>query len=327
MKYGEDMSFENFLEKLKLTEKEYLTAVSFSLKRETLFLKRAASEIRINNNYNSVLLRTWQANMDIQYVLGAYACAVYILSYITKGQRGMSKLLEIACEEAKSGNTTINDKVRHIGNKFLNAVEVSAQEAVYLVLQMPLRRASREVQFVNTSNPTERTFLLKSLDKIQELPENSEDIEVDNLIKKYQIRSRQLEKVCLADFAAWFKCVGSQDTNCDTSDPVDYPLETNFNTDDYPSLENDDCYNEEYYLKGGIKLLKRKKAKIICSVRFDKNKDAENYCREQLMLYTCWRKECTDLIANCSTYQERYEKLKNILVKNRKAYEIFEKFF
>ena len=61
MKYGEDMSFENFLEKLNLTEKEYLTAVSFSLKRETLFLKRAASEIRINNNYNSILLRTWQA--------------------------------------------------------------------------------------------------------------------------------------------------------------------------------------------------------------------------------------------------------------------------
>lgn len=74
----------------------------------------------------------------------------------------MSKLLEIACEEAKSGNTTINNKVRHIGNKFLNAVEVSAQEAVYLVLQMPLRRASREVQFVNTSVIQQREhFYLK----------------------------------------------------------------------------------------------------------------------------------------------------------------------
>jgi hypothetical protein len=45
--------------------------------------------------------KAWQANMDIQFVLDPYACAVYILSYITKGQRGMSKLLRKACEEAK----------------------------------------------------------------------------------------------------------------------------------------------------------------------------------------------------------------------------------
>ena len=45
--------------------------------------------------------------MDIQYVLDPYACAVYILSYITKGQRGMSKLLRKACEEAKEGNKNI----------------------------------------------------------------------------------------------------------------------------------------------------------------------------------------------------------------------------
>ena len=72
--------------------------------------------------------------MDIQYVLDPYACATYILSYITKGQRGMSRLLEKASEEAKSGSNDITNRVRHIGKKFLNAVEISAQEAVYLVL-------------------------------------------------------------------------------------------------------------------------------------------------------------------------------------------------
>ena len=74
--------------------------------------------------------------------------------------------------------------MRHIGNKFLNSVEISAQEAVYLVLQMPLRRSSREFQFINTSNPDERTFLLKALDKIKELPDKSTDIESDNIIKR-----------------------------------------------------------------------------------------------------------------------------------------------
>ena len=77
--------------------------------------------------------------MDIQYVLDSYACATYILSYITKGQRGMSRLLEKAYQEAKAGSKEVTNRVRHIGNKFLNAVEISAQEAVYLVLQIPLR--------------------------------------------------------------------------------------------------------------------------------------------------------------------------------------------
>lgn len=82
----------------------------------------------------------------------------------------------------KSGNRDIANKVRHIGNKFLNAVETSAQEAAYLVLQIPMRRSSREFQFINTSQPDERTFLLKKLDNLKELP----DIESDNLIKRYQ---------------------------------------------------------------------------------------------------------------------------------------------
>ena len=121
--------------------------------------------------------------MDLQFVLGPYAWAVYILSYITKGQRGMSKQLETASKEATAGNKDIVNRVRHIGNKFLNSVEISSQEAVYLVLQMPLRRSTREFQFINTSNPDERTFLLKTLDKIKELPDNSTDIESDNIIK------------------------------------------------------------------------------------------------------------------------------------------------
>ena len=149
MKYSEDISFENFLNNQQLTQESYILDIRNTLKRGTLVLKRAPSEIRINS-YNTNLLKVWQANMDVQYVLDPYACATYILSYITKGQRGMSRLLEKASEEAKSGNKDITIRVTQIGNKFLNAVEISAQEAVYLVLQMPMRR------FTSTSRPDER---------------------------------------------------------------------------------------------------------------------------------------------------------------------------
>ena len=71
--------------------------------------------------------------MDIQFVLDVYACAMYIVSYISKAQKGMSELLHKACAEAKEGNSSIKQQVRDIGNKFLNSVEISTQEAVCIL--------------------------------------------------------------------------------------------------------------------------------------------------------------------------------------------------
>ena len=39
MKFDENTSFDKFLQKLNLTEKQYITAVRFSLNRDTLLLK------------------------------------------------------------------------------------------------------------------------------------------------------------------------------------------------------------------------------------------------------------------------------------------------
>jgi len=65
MKYGEDITFHQFLQKLQLSECDYITAIKYSLKHPTLLLKRSPSEIRVNN-YNTNLLKAWQANMDVQ---------------------------------------------------------------------------------------------------------------------------------------------------------------------------------------------------------------------------------------------------------------------
>jgi hypothetical protein len=69
--------------------------------------------------------------MDLQFILDAYACVMYIVSYISKAQRGMSNLLYNATKEAKEDNLNLRNQVKAIGNKFLTHVEVSAQEAVY----------------------------------------------------------------------------------------------------------------------------------------------------------------------------------------------------
>ena len=160
MKEGQDITFEYLLERLEVTEEDYILAIRSSLSRPTMFLKRNADELRINN-YNKHCLLAWRANMDIQFILDIYSCAMYVVSYISKAQRGMSELLRKACEEAREGNLSIKQQVRDIGNKFLNSVKISAQEAVYIVFQLPMQRSSREVVFINTSLPDERVRLLK----------------------------------------------------------------------------------------------------------------------------------------------------------------------
>ena len=112
MKEGEDITFDQLLLDLNVTEENYLLAVISSLNAATVFLKRNPNELRINN-YNAACLSAWRANMDIQFVLDVYACAVYIVNYISKAQKGMSELLRQACTEARKGNSSIKQQVRY----------------------------------------------------------------------------------------------------------------------------------------------------------------------------------------------------------------------
>ncbi len=172
--------------------------------------------------------------------------------------------------------------------------------------------------------------MLKKIDKLRELPDTSPDIESDNIIKRYQRRPKQLENMCLADFVAWFNCVkdfdGIEESEQCRSKFYDFAPENNLedNTDDDPGNVNcNELENKvtQFKLKGGMKLVKRKKPKIIRSVRFNKKKDPENHYREQLMLYTPWRKETVDLIKDCETYQERFEQIKHVVKNNCHQYE------
>ena len=161
-------------------------------------------EIRINS-YNSTLLQLWEANMDLQYVLDANACAVYIVSYISKGQRGMSTLLKQACTEAREGNMQLKKQVQLIGNRFLKSVEISAQEAAFLLLQLQLRRSSRKVTFIMSCPPDSRIYLLREVEQLEKLPGKSTDVTYGGDIYRYAKRPKCLENMCLADFVAWYE--------------------------------------------------------------------------------------------------------------------------
>ncbi|XP_078349889.1 uncharacterized protein LOC144634728 [Oculina patagonica] len=311
MREGEDISFDELLKKLGVTEEVYILAIRSSLSRATIFLKRKPNELRINN-YNKHCLLAWRANMDVQFILDIYSCAMYVVSYISKAQRGMSELLRKACEEAREGNLGIKQQVRDIGNKFLNSVEISAQEAVYIVLQLPMRRSSREVVFINTALPDERVHLLKSIDDIQLLEDESEDIESGGLIKRYTKRPSCLENVTLADWAAWYdnnmKSNLKNLQSCNNTDVDGLPLEI-FDHDNNEDDEVSTDTSSDLKTVNHKQTQKRSKARVIRSVWFNKESNPEKHYRELLMLFTAWRDENTDLLGDSETYKERCQRL------------------
>ena len=107
------------------------------------------------------MLSAWKANHDIQLVLEAYSCVVYICDYMTKVNKGMSNLLAKACQEAKDGNMKLKESVRHMGNKFLNAAETSEQECCWDLLELPMTQSTVKVEFISTCPPDHRVFIAK----------------------------------------------------------------------------------------------------------------------------------------------------------------------
>lgn len=165
----EHLSFDDFLQKIDMSENDYIQVIRSSLRTPKVFLKREPDESRINPCMKH-LLNAWQANHDIQYVLDAFSMAVYIVAYTCKSQKGMSGILDTACKEARKDNMELKQAVRHMGNKFPNCSEIGAQEAAYLVLQLPVTRCSREVIFIHTAPQNDRTFVLREIKKLRKLP-------------------------------------------------------------------------------------------------------------------------------------------------------------
>ena len=239
--------------------------------------------------------------MDIQFVLDVYACATYIVSYISKAQKGMNELLRQACAEARKGNSSIKQHVRDIGNKFLNSVEISTQEGVYIVLQLPMKKSSSQVIFINTTLCDERVQLLKPINDIQEMEDDCEDVFSYGLLKIYAKRPLSLGHLTLADWAAWYDSGGKPYIKKSfTNDTDNLPLVT------VDSDENGDDLFDENPINS--KNTEKRDQKSELSEVFDiiVKKIQKKHYQEPNMLFTLWRNEDTDLLTNFSFYQERF---------------------
>ncbi|KAL8592920.1 hypothetical protein ACOMHN_050747 [Nucella lapillus] len=266
-----------------IPEEEYVACIRSTLKREDIFLKREVSEAR-SNAYNPDILRLWHANMDIQFVLDPYACVMYIINYVGKSQRGMSTLLRSAIADVRKGNNTVREKLRAVSNCFVNSSDISAQEACYYLLRMPVSQASCSCVFINTNRPEKRIHMLKLEEVLRAMDPDSTDIMRSGLLDKYLARPNEMENVCLAEFAANY--------NINSTDPcISKPHDDEDEEDREGNTEK-----TVTLLNGKGFVTQRKWAKVIRYCNFSILKDMKEHYREQLMLLHPWRDEQQDLI-------------------------------
>ncbi len=303
------LTFEEFLEHVNMNEKEYIKMIRAELKKAKVLLKRAPNEIRINA-YNPMIMSLHRANMDIQFILDPYACLMYCVDYISKSENGMSKLLREALNELKKGNSTVRERLRVIANKFLNSSEISAQEAVYHILSIPLSVSSRSTVFINTNRPENRISMLKSDEILQKLEPDSNDVFVQGLIETYTNRPEELKSICLADFASMYNVSKKQTNNVQIAE----------NSDDEDVMDNEiDEKSIALKMKNGRGWIKKRtKKKIIRFRNFKLHQDPENYYREQLMLFLPWSNEEEDLIY--INHEETFELNKDLIRQKRSEY-------
>ena len=158
--------------------------------------------------------------MDIQYVLDAYACVMYVASYVMKTEKAMGALLRT--EELKK-------QLRKVGSVFLNHREVSAQEAAYRILSLPVKKLSREVVFINTNDKKERIAVLKIPEQIRTLDEDDIDAFQKTLIDRYQHRPVQISDTCLAEFTATYSTEYKPNNDEVSNDALDDECEVSGN--------------------------------------------------------------------------------------------------
>uniref|UniRef100_A0A8D9E244 ATP-dependent DNA helicase n=1 Tax=Cacopsylla melanoneura TaxID=428564 RepID=A0A8D9E244_9HEMI len=281
-----EVPFEAMLTELDIAYEEYILAIRSSITRPKIFLKRTTLEVGINS-YNPTILDILGSNMDIQFVLDPYSCASYMLNYVTKIDAGLSKLLREAATDVEEGYTSIRQRLRKVGNVFINSNVMGAQEAVYHVLGLPLTKCSRSSTFISTFPIDTRTRMLKSKSALESMHVDSEDVFVPNIFEKYSKRPASLENICLADYAAKYE------RSSTTANEV-----------------NED--NNDSNLKA------RKKDKILKYRRYKLVQNPTDYYREQLLMFSPWRDELSEI--DQVQHEQQYTLKKSIIQENRKHY-------
>ena len=303
------MSLQDLLHKAVVSEDVYLKALHWIKTKQgqpAILLKRSIQEINVNN-YNSTLTKAWEANIDVQFVTNVYSCVMYLASYVCKPEKTLGDVLKAV--SASSQHLGPRCAMKNVAYKFLTHREVSAQEAVYRLMSLPLIKGSRQVLFVDTDLPDNRTRLFKPMNLISLLEDEDEDVFMKCLIDRCKARPDSLNDMCFASFASFYRNTSTQPVNDTLNEDVNKESE---------QLTPD----RQITLKDGMGAMTHCiQPAIIRYHQWSAKKEPEKYYHAQLMLYYPWCNEEDDLLGE--SYKDSYNTKLDVIQKNRQTFEHF----
>ncbi|XP_016118254.1 uncharacterized protein [Sinocyclocheilus grahami] len=305
-------SVEHLFKQLSINQSIFELAYKSFSRNTQVVLKREVNEVWINQ-YSKPLLKCWNANLDIQYVVDAYACVVYIISYISKSEREIGLLLSNAQREArKEGNVSAKEALKNLGSVYLHNRDVCAQESVYRLTNMHLKECSRKVVFVPTGdNIIKMSLPLKVLR--QKATSNNLTTEVmwmTSIVDRYKNRPNDLNDLCMATFASEYRILSKNEKSKS------------------PLKLNNGC--------GFITKRTRTKPAVARYVRFSEEKNSEFFYQSIMQLFLPYRVDMQLKPLNCETFEQFYKNghvtfsdgskhsVKSVVDLNRKKFEMEE---
>ncbi|XP_051816503.1 uncharacterized protein LOC127537664 [Acanthochromis polyacanthus] len=288
----------DLLQRCNLERDIYMNCAEKLTSGSVVMLKRHPNDCWVNA-YNPDLLRAWNANMDIQYVLDEYSCAMYMMSYMTKPEHEMTEFLKSVVKTARESDLNQQQEMRRIMQAYAKHREVSAQEAVARTCSLPLKKCSRSVIFLSTDEDGMKMSLPMS--RLNDMAPESEEVWMMGVPDKYLFRpqTREFEGMCLAEFASDYRVIYGQHAQRNSA----IALRDN---------------------KGYIAKRTAGREAVIRFARFSETKTPEKHFRRLLKLYLPHRSDHQLNDGGRTAYEDFYKfrpDVKRIVDNNKKRYE------
>ena len=125
------------------------------IKRPNVLFKQTMQQI-FTNTFNPWITNVLSSNTDLEFILDEYSCAAYVVEYANKSNIGISNLHhELLKLHEEYPSCEYGRLLTIVRVKMLNTVEMSAQEAAWYLLRMPMSMCSRIVYLIPTMPPHE----------------------------------------------------------------------------------------------------------------------------------------------------------------------------
>ena len=220
----------------------------------------------------------------------------YMISYATKAEKDVCDAMkDVKNNIMDDVNKTARDKLKTLGNVFIDARSVSIQEAVFKTTDLPMQFSKPKVIFIPSDMPKDRHGMLKFKKDLDQLPDDSDDIFMKGYIDRYANRPDSLHDICYKDFAANYE-------RC--------PKVTKSNSARVIVLKDPALG----------KMIKRTEPQVVRSHTPSRQKDPEKYYYSKICLYFPWTSE-TEILGSFSSYETSFSAKFPIIKQNMAKFE------